>query len=531
MPRPSRRTSVRFTRKSHASAAAALVLVLAAVSGCGAGNGESLKASAGATPRPGGTMTVVTVSDPTGLDPFRMVNAFPTDGIRLSALYDPLFWVDGNNRVVPQLGESLTSPDAGTTWVLKLRPGVTFSDGTAFDAAAVKYTWDKHADPATRSVVRNAATGLRTEAVDPLTLKITLPEPNNAFDRTVATELAYVGSPTAMQKDFRAFSEHPVGAGPFVVKEWLRGNKLVLKKNPTYWQGPRRPYLDELDIKVLPDIQQQLNTIEVGDADLMLTSDPARTKDAQEAKLGVVQTTANFGHAVVFNLRRAPFDDPRARRAVALAVNPDELNRVLYNGTGTPARGVFAAGSPFFDPASSQPAHDRAQAQKLFDELAAEGRPVTFTLVIPQNPATVKAAEFLQSRLQQYKGVTVHVEPLEISAYSVRTAINRELRRHALPELDIRPGTAHDLADRQRQHPEPRRLLLPGRGPGTHHRPHQCRPAGTRPGLPPAAGHPRAGPAVLGLPGIARSRRVRPRVSGVQTFTDGGILPDRIGFA
>ncbi|MGR6997009.1 ABC transporter substrate-binding protein [Yinghuangia aomiensis] len=83
------------------------------------------------------------------------------DASRLAAIYDPLLLTDAATGAVrPHLAESLTSADDGATWILKLRPNVTFSDGTPFDAEAVKYTWERHADPAVRLLQAAAATGL-----------------------------------------------------------------------------------------------------------------------------------------------------------------------------------------------------------------------------------------------------------------------------------------------------------------------------------------------------------------------------------
>ncbi|WP_345674943.1 ABC transporter substrate-binding protein [Yinghuangia aomiensis] len=133
------------------------------------------------------------------------------------------------------------------------------------------------------------------------------------------------------------------------------------------------------------------------------------------------------GQMFLFNTTRAPFDDPRARRAIALALDPADIPATLHNGY-VPATGYFNPASPFFDPAAPQPAQDKGEAQRLFDELAAEGRPVNFTHLIPQNVDSQKVAEYVQSRLQEFRNVSMKIESLEIGAYIVKYAINKDFQ-------------------------------------------------------------------------------------------------------
>ncbi|NUU26333.1 MAG: ABC transporter substrate-binding protein, partial [Streptomycetaceae bacterium] len=313
------------------------------------------------------------------------------------------------------------------TWTLKLRPNVQFSDGTPLDAAAVKTNWEMHADPATQSLHRAAAGGLTTRVVDPLTLSITPPAPNANFDRMVAQELTYIESPLQLAKGPDAYGSQPVGAGPFVLRSWSRGSQQVYARNPTYWQKDKGlPHLDGFTVKNVPDIQQQLSSVKSGQADIFTSSDPALLdRGARDANAAVLKVDG--GQYFLFNTTRPPFNDPRARRAVALAMDPADIPKTLNNGY-LPAQGIFAASSPFFDPAQAQPKPDRAEAQRLFNELAAEGKKVDFTYLIPQNPSSQKTAEFMQSRLQQYANVSMRIDSLEIGAYTVRMAIQKDFQ-------------------------------------------------------------------------------------------------------
>jgi peptide/nickel transport system substrate-binding protein len=275
-----------------------LVAAVALIAGCGGGSTKDpvrSEAADGAPPRSGGAIEILVVSDLNTTDPFGSSSNQYLDNTRMNALYDSLFWSEpGTGRVMPQIGESLTPEPGNTVWTLKLRPGVTFTDGTPYDAAAVKWTWDEHKNPARRSLSSGAAQGIKTTTVvDPLTLRVELGVPNANFDRIVASSLAFVPSPTAFQKDPQAFVTRPVGAGPFTLAEWTRGAKLVLKKNPAYWQGPDKPYLDQVAFRVVSDSDQSLNTIASGGADLKISSSATDASKARARDLVVRQVAGS----------------------------------------------------------------------------------------------------------------------------------------------------------------------------------------------------------------------------------------------
>ncbi|NUP32784.1 MAG: ABC transporter substrate-binding protein [Streptomycetaceae bacterium] len=419
--------------------AAALTLALTASACSGSGDKASPKPSAAppaatgaASAQPpaktGGTITMLAVQDSAQLDPFRTAYVAVTDEPRLSALYDPLFAIQpGTGKLLAHLGESITSPDGGKSWVLKLRSGVQFSDGAPFDAVAVKTNWEMHADPATGSLHRAAATGLKLTVADPLTLTIVPQSPNANFDRTLAQELTYIESPLQLAKGPAVYGTQPVGAGPFVLKSWTRGSEQVFARNPTYWQKDKGlPKLDGFTVRNVPDIQQQLASVKNGQADVFTSSDPALLeKAAKDAHASVLRVDG--GQYFMFNLSRPPFDDPRARRAISLALDPADIPKTLNNGY-IPAKGLFSSQSTFFDPAFVQPPPNRAEAQKLFDQLAAEGKKVDFSYLIPQNPSSQKTAEYMQSRLLTYSNVSMKIEALEIGAYIQKSAIQHDFQ-------------------------------------------------------------------------------------------------------
>ena len=397
---------------------AALALLLAA---CGAGPAAP-GAPAGGPPAHGGSMTYAYSVETRGLDPARSA-ATPNNGaLQLTAIYDTLVIPDPvTGQARPRLAESLRAEDGGSRWVLTLRPNLTFTDGTPLDAAAVAFNVARHADAATNSLHRSQTAGLAVEVVDPRTVAFRLDRPNLHFDKFLAlSPLSFIGSPTAIAADPVRFDTKPVGAGPFTVQEWRRDEQLTLVRNPGYWDAPK-PVLDELVVRIIHDQTQGFNSVLTGEVQVMTTAHAPLHERARTSSGVAVETyELGGGLTIAFNSRTAPFDDPRARRAVSLALGKAEMLTVTG---GEPARNMFPDSSPFHDPALDFPGDDPAEAQHLFDELAAEGRPLRFATVMPDIQQGRMIAEFVQARLSTYRNVNVEVEILDGVTYQVRTRV------------------------------------------------------------------------------------------------------------
>lgn len=380
------------------------------------------------TPKSGGTVTVAMASDMRSMDPFGALSNSYTDNTRLNAVYDSLFWHEAKTgKVMPQIGESLVPDPGNASWTLKIKPNVKFSDGSPYDAAAVKFTWDEHAAPARKSYQAGTIQAIgSTEVVDPTTLRITLKGPNANFDHIVASNLSFIVSPTAYRKDPAAFSRNPVGAGPYTFKEWSNGDHMTFVKNPTYWQGPGKPYADSVVFKIIQDSTQALETVFSGSADMKVSVNAEDPVKAKQKGLETKTVTIIGGESLYFNNKRAPFDDPRARRAVQLALDADEVNKISFSGNGTPTRSIFPPDSPLVDSGTETVQRtDRAEAQRLLNELAAEGKPLDFTYSIPQNANAAKTAEYIMTQLLALKNIAVKIAPMPIAAFQTDIVINK----------------------------------------------------------------------------------------------------------
>lgn len=360
--------------------------------------------------------------DSASFDPAATSQLSVADGNRLSAVYDALVATDpATGTVRPKIAESLTSNDGGKKWTLRIRPDVRFSDGTAYDAAAVKANWLRHQNPATGSQQLAgvaAITNLETIPSDPLTLVVTLKSPNANFDRIVARGLSYNASPKVLAENPGSLREHPVGAGPFLLKEWIQGQRQVFVRNPDYWQKDKGlPYLDELVVTVDSDLTHSIENVNDG-SDLTATVDPEAIALGRARGQSVTDLRLNGGAMVVFNTARGPFADPRTRRAVALAMSSSEINEKFFGGAATPAQGIFSSTSLVSNIQLKAPENQPEEAARLFDAVTDNGKnPVTFEFIGVFAPKTLAIAQYVQEKLSAYRGVHVNLTKYDISAF------------------------------------------------------------------------------------------------------------------
>ncbi|KPM54424.1 ABC transporter substrate-binding protein [Frankia sp. R43] len=401
------------TRTVVAAVVCGTVLALGACGG--SSDTADTTSTSGVTGQPvaGGEARILALSEPSSLDPVVSGNNAVIAGVIGNALYGSLMIDDAAGKVVYRMAESFETTDKGASFTLKLRPGLLFSDGTPLDAAAVKFNWDRFRDPANRSTyLADGSLIASTEVVDDVTLKATMVSPVPSFAGAIInSSLNWIASPDALKKGQAEFDKNPVGAGPFKLQSWTRQAELRLVKNPKYYDAPK-PYLDSLVVRAVTDAGQRINTVTSGGADIAIDSNPVNIDKGNSADLNVNVAALNGGFFMALNTRRAPFNDIRARQAFNAAIDLDAANLAVYNGTGEVPETLFTKDSPLY---TDVPLHktDKAKAQKLFDELAAEGKPVTFTFTSFASTENRTLAENIQAQLSVYKNVKVEVKVVD----------------------------------------------------------------------------------------------------------------------
>jgi peptide/nickel transport system substrate-binding protein len=365
------------------------------------------------TPQDGGTLKVAVGADIDGLYPVEA--RWSLDGNLIgSSLYDTLLTFDENRQLVPRLALSVTPNSDGTVWTMKLRPSVTFHDGTAFDAAAVK------ANIEARKKVPISGDSIKqiqdVVVVDPLTVEVRMNTPWFGYDYTLAAQAGYmvspalIGQPDAMQK--------AVGTGPFELDgSWSPGTPVKVKRYDGYWG--ERPHLDGITFTALIDQTSRTASLESGDVDLIFTQDPAAVTKFR-SKDGYIQVE-DFAAEETFamlNLGDPPFDNIHARRALAYATDRDGANTTVGGGIQEVADQPYTSDEKYYVPDAGYVSYDPTKAQ---DEVEAYKNDtgessLSFSLKIPSGGSQKAEAELLQSQWLAV-GIDASLNEIEQAAF------------------------------------------------------------------------------------------------------------------
>ncbi|MDI2124975.1 ABC transporter substrate-binding protein [Yinghuangia seranimata] len=370
-------------------------------------------------------MTFLLRGESLSLDPFVSGYSSASDGSRLAAIYDTLVWTNpATGAVEGQLLESLIPTDnSGSTWRLRLRPNIRFSDGEPFNAEAIRLNWERHGQEQVHSPQRAAAAGLKITVLDDLELSVRLPAPNANFDRTVARHLSFIAAPNAIASG--TLGEKPVGAGPFVLGpgDWVKNRSMTLKRNPAYWQTGR-PYLDQVVFKAEPRTEAAVSSIADSDADVTVTVDPLGVRLAKDKGLSVEALHLSGGEMLSFNTAVGPFADPDARRAVALSLSGAAINDIAFHGAGTPARGIFSDDSPLANNQLAAEENDPVRSAQLWAKVTRNGtKPFTATLIAPEQPSSRALGQYVAAELAKYPAVSVRVDVVDLMTFIQLTVI------------------------------------------------------------------------------------------------------------
>jgi peptide/nickel transport system substrate-binding protein len=404
----------------------ATVLILAGCSSkSGAPGAEAPKEPASPSgPQAGGTLVIGIGADPTILDPMSVLNNEAS--YIESILFDRIVaYKPGTTEPTGGLAESWTVSADGKTILFKLRKGVTFSDGTPFNAD----TWIKELDramnpknpnyyknvPGISSHVPTTFKNLdKYEKVDDTTVKFTLKAPDATVIPTLGRAATGVQSPAAVEKWGKDIIQHPVGTGPFMLEEWVQNDHITLKANPNYWGG--KPLLDKIIFRVIPENSVRLLKLKSGEIQIMDGINPADVAGVRtDLKLQVFQQPGLTTNGVRLPFNVKPFDNKLVRQALNYAVNKDEMNKTLYQGVAESM--VSPMPKVEWGVADLKPyAYDPEKAKKL---LAEAGYPNGFKVQllsydVPRgyNPAGGKMAVVIQDYLAKV-GVQVEIKTLE----------------------------------------------------------------------------------------------------------------------
>ncbi|WP_026452846.1 ABC transporter substrate-binding protein [Saccharomonospora iraqiensis] len=357
-----------------------------------------------ATPDRGGTFTMAAFSEPRVLDPARTIVAGSTGGVALAAVYDVLMrWDSEREEVVPRLAESLEPDDGFTTWTLRLRDGVRFSDGTPLDAAAVTHSIERYVDAGAddAAVWTSAVRDMRTP--DEHTVVFELSGKWPGFPHLLTAGAGMIVAESAGEGDgFR-----PVGAGPFTFVRHAPREELVLAANEDYWDG--RPQLDRVRMVFLNDQHTARESFDSGGVNAVFLRDPDLVDRAlAEGRRGYL-SLVSLGNVAVINADEGrPGADPRVRRAMHHAIDPDLVRRRAYEGAGIASNAVFPAQSRWHGDTEPLP-YDPARAEELLRQARADGFDGHIRYTDAGDPASRATALTVKSALEAV-GFTVELD-------------------------------------------------------------------------------------------------------------------------
>lgn len=331
----------------------------------------------------GGTLVYATDREPTCLDP-HVAGDMPQVFVAQQYL-DSLVSMDEQGRIGPWLATRWEVSADGLSYTFHLRDDVRFTDGTPFDAEAVKANLDHMANPKTQS--STAGGYIRqyrgTDIVDAHTAVVHLSSPYAAFLEVLAQGFLGIQSPTALKRPRDVNCESPVGSGPFKVVRWERQSQVELVRNPDYhWapptakhQGPA--YLDRILWKFIQEPSVRFASLQAGEVDVIETLPPESHEAARrnpDLKVIVAQRPGNPTNGTL-NLRRPPFDDRRVREAFVRSADIEGALKSVYFGEFPRAGGPLSVATPFYSPDFEHlQDHDPARAARLLDEAGWTGR-------------------------------------------------------------------------------------------------------------------------------------------------------------
>jgi ABC-type transport system substrate-binding protein len=386
----------------------ALVVVLTA---CGGAGGSNAGGTAAGTPREGGTLRVAYGYNPSSLDPYTGNSG--ADHVVLYPLYDTLVdYTSGDLKPEPGLAESWEQPDPKTL-VLHLRQGVTFHDGTPFDAPAVKFNIER-GKAAGSNVKADLASVDTVEVVDEHEATLHLNRPDASLLLVLADRPGMMVSPTAYQASGADFARNPVGTGPMKFVSWESGAKVTMARYDGYWDK-KKIHLDGLEFSIIPEADTALNALRSGQQDVTLQVQPQAVATLKNDSTLHVDVSPTVLHDIFYlDMSVAPFNNPDVRRAFNLAIDREALLKASYFGLGEVARQPLPSDhwshSTELDHSYTRDVH---QAKALLAKAGyADGLTVS-TLLYPTT-ADVRRGEILKSQLAE-AGITLELVPTELT--------------------------------------------------------------------------------------------------------------------
>lgn len=447
-----------------------LALLLAGAACAQSQTGSDYFLSTAEAGTPGGRLVIGVRSEPRTFNPVTAVDQVSV-GIISRMMADLIHINRATQRTEPALAKSWTVSKDGRIFTLKLRRGLRFSDGAPFDADDVIFSFQVYLDEKVHSPHRDLLMAsnkpIKVEKLDRYTVRFIFPSPYAALERVFDTlpmlprhllQKDYLEGKIGQVWELNTAPDKIVGLGPFRLKQFIPGERVVLERNPYYWKvdskGQRLPYLDELTFLIVPNQDSQVVRFEAGDTQIIsgLSGDNFAALEPEQGPRHFKLYDAGPGleyDFLMFNLnddtgsypdvarRQKWFRDVRFRQAISAAIDRAAIVRLVYHNLATAlATHVSPGNKLWFNHDIPPPVRSLQKAKQLLSSagfswnangvlMDRTGQPVEFTiLAFSSSQQRTQMATLIQEDLKQI-GITVHVVTME-----ARAAADRVLSSH-----------------------------------------------------------------------------------------------------
>ena len=388
------------------------------------------------------TLVLAMTLEPPGLDPTAGAAAAIAEVVQYNLL-ETLTKIRSDSSIAPLLAQSWTVTPDNKTWAFKLRPGVKFQNGEPFNAASVKFSFERAAAAdSTNKDKAVFANIVNLSATDDLTVVITLKNTNPDLLFQLGQATAVIVEP----KSAAGNNTQPVGTGPFKLESWAKGSHLVLAR----WEGFRdvkSVALRRVTVRFISDAAAQMAALLAGDVDLFPRVSAARSLAQFKAdrRFQVLVGGSRAKTIVAINNRKKPLDDVRVRRAIAMAIDRKQVVDAVAEGFGTPIGSFYVPGAPGYVDLTAINAYNPDKARALLKEAGVSG-PLELSLKLPPTPYARQGGEVIAAMLARV-GIVAKQESVEwaqwLSGVYAQKAYDLTIISHVEP-LDLgnfaRPG-------------------------------------------------------------------------------------------
>jgi peptide/nickel transport system substrate-binding protein len=312
-----------------------------------------------------GTLRVATTTD---IGAIEVPNAAERNAINAAwTMFDGMLWIDEDGNIQPALAEKYEVSADNLTYTFNLRQGVTFHNGEPFNADSPVFSWKTYSQDGVKyqadwTVADSVA------KVDDYTVKVTLKQPNALFLRQVALRWAMIPPKYYEEVGKDGFAQKPVGTGPFVFKEWVKGDHLTVTANPNYW-NKGYPKLAEITFKTMPESATRVAAVQAGEIDIATRLTATEAKSVEGAGgVKIVSYPVDRAYYLAFNNistgKGTPIEDKNVRQALIYAIDRKAIVDKLFDGAATVALGMTAPNTLGFTESDPTP-YDPEKAKEL----------------------------------------------------------------------------------------------------------------------------------------------------------------------